>query len=239
MQASRGGVRSRRVDADGLVRWAHAHGAELVLPASPWATSCHVGGELVRVLGDDVDAGRSESSREMVALGDERTFARILRSRCGSWCDIANRALSPAVNDPTTAVQVIDHIGEVLTVIGQHGSRERATANATGAPQLPWSSLDGASSEDFVTLGLTEIREYGASSVQVVRRLRALLDELLETVRPEHRAAIVAERRRLDRDHRPDLGRLDRPRSRERTRSAGDRRPTAARPDPLNGTTND
>ena len=52
--------------------------------------------------------------------------------------------------------------------------------------------------EDFVTLGLTEIREFGATSVQVMRRLRALLEELLETVRPEHRAAVEEELRRLD-----------------------------------------
>ena len=47
-------------------------------------------------------------------------------------------------------------------------------------------------------LGLTEIREFGATSVQVMRRLRALLEELLATVRPEHRAAVEEELRRLD-----------------------------------------
>jgi uncharacterized membrane protein len=52
--------------------------------------------------------------------------------------------------------------------------------------------------EDFVTLGPTEIREFGATSVQIMRRLRALLEELLETVRPEHRAAVEEELRRLD-----------------------------------------
>ena len=49
-----------------------------------------------------------------------------------------------------------------------------------------------------MTLGLTEIREFGATSVQIMRRLRALLEELLETVRPEHRAAVEDELRRLD-----------------------------------------
>ena len=49
-----------------------------------------------------------------------------------------------------------------------------------------------------MTLCLTEIREFGATSVQVMRRLRALLEELLATVRPEHRAAIEEELRRLN-----------------------------------------
>ena len=47
-------------------------------------------------------------------------------------------------------------------------------------------------------LGVTEIRVYGANSIQVVRRLRAMLDGLLETVPPEHRAAVEDELARLD-----------------------------------------
>jgi hypothetical protein len=52
--------------------------------------------------------------------------------------------------------------------------------------------------EDFVTRGLTEIREFGATTVQIMRRLRARLEELLETVRPEHRAPVEEELRRLE-----------------------------------------
>jgi len=51
---------------------------------------------------------------------------------------------------------------------------------------------------DFLALGITEIREYGASSIQVARRLRALLEELGELVLPENRAAVDEELRRLD-----------------------------------------
>jgi len=52
--------------------------------------------------------------------------------------------------------------------------------------------------EDFLALGLTEIREFDATSVQVMRRLRALLEELHELVRPENRPAVEEELRRLD-----------------------------------------
>jgi uncharacterized membrane protein len=45
---------------------------------------------------------------------------------------------------------------------------------------------------------VTEIREYGASSIQVLRRLRAVLEDLALTVRPEHRPAVEAELVRLD-----------------------------------------
>ena len=52
--------------------------------------------------------------------------------------------------------------------------------------------------EDYLTLGTTEIREYGATTIQVMRRLRAMLEELRGEVRPEHRAAVEDELARLD-----------------------------------------
>jgi uncharacterized membrane protein len=52
--------------------------------------------------------------------------------------------------------------------------------------------------EQYVSLGVTEIREYGATSIQVVRRMRAMLEELHRDVRPEHRSAVEEELARLD-----------------------------------------
>jgi uncharacterized membrane protein len=52
--------------------------------------------------------------------------------------------------------------------------------------------------EVLLELGLTEIREYGATSVQVTRRLRALLERLGARVRPEHRAAVEEQLALLD-----------------------------------------
>ena len=52
--------------------------------------------------------------------------------------------------------------------------------------------------EDFLALGVTEIREFGATSIQVVRRLRSMLEELHDSVPPEHRGAVELEIARLD-----------------------------------------
>ena len=41
---------------------------------------------------------------------------------------IAIRALSPAVNDPTTAVQVLDHLGETLRLVGDRGATAGSVA---------------------------------------------------------------------------------------------------------------
>jgi uncharacterized membrane protein len=193
--ASRGGA-IQAVDPDGLVRWARAHGAELVLP-HPVGDFVHTGEVLVLVYGGEFGHGAADELEGMIALGDERTFDQDPAFALRMMVDIANKALSPAVNDPTTAVQVLDHIGEVLSFIGRTDLDMRATAASAGSPAAAVVMVTRRW-EDFVTLGLTEIREFGATSVQIMRRLRALLEELLETVRPEQRAAVEEELRRLD-----------------------------------------
>ena len=45
---------------------------------------------------------------------------------------------------------------------------------------------------------MTEIRDYGATAIQVMRRMRAMLEELRDEVRPEHRPAVEEELARLD-----------------------------------------
>jgi uncharacterized membrane protein len=132
----------------------------------------------------------------MVALGDERTVEQDPSFAIRIMVDVANKALSAAINDPTTAVQVIDHLGEVLRVIGGMDlSRSQWTSEheASIGVVLPIRSW-----EDYLTLAGTEIRCYGASSIQVMRRMRALLEELHDEVREEHRPAIDEELARLD-----------------------------------------
>jgi uncharacterized membrane protein len=106
--------------------------------------------------------------------------------------DIAVKALSPAINDPTTAVQVLNHLGDTLRLIGTTDLGRTSAELPSGVlmPMRRW--------EDFLALGVTEIREYGAKSVQVTRRLRALLEELQDAVRPDHRPPVVDELFRLD-----------------------------------------
>jgi uncharacterized membrane protein len=194
VRASRGGA-IQAVDSDGLVEWASARGAELVLP-HPVGDFVHTGGVLVRVYGGEVGDRSAEELKGMIALGDERTFEQDPAFALRIMVDMANRALSPAVNDPTTAMQVLDHIGEVLGLIGRTDLEKRTKPASAETPAAV--VMVARRWEDFVTLGLTEIREFGSTSVQIMRRLRALLEELLETVRLEHRAALEDELRRLD-----------------------------------------
>jgi uncharacterized membrane protein len=132
----------------------------------------------------------------MLALGRERTIDQDPAFALRILVDIAIRALSPAVNDPTTATQVLDYIQVLVEAIGRAEVRS------------PWQLRDrdgrvrvvlpGRGWEDYLGLAVTEIRDYGGTSAQVCRRLRALLDELHEVVRPERRGAVEAEIAALD-----------------------------------------
>ncbi|MFI2350735.1 DUF2254 family protein [Streptomyces sp. NPDC019443] len=101
------------------------------------------------------------------------------------------RALSPAVNDPTTAVQVLNPIEAFLHTVGRIGLRSSyVLADDHGRQRLV---VPGRTWEEYLQVGVTEIREYGSTSLQICRRLRALLDGLLETLSAEHLPAVRME----------------------------------------------
>jgi uncharacterized membrane protein len=110
--------------------------------------------------------------------------------------DVANRALSAAINDPTTAVQILDYVEDLLLVIGRSDFNDRGIfCDAQGAPRVV---LPSRGWEEYLALAVTEIRRYGGGSIQVARRLHALLHRLEEHVLPEHRVAVRQELARLD-----------------------------------------
>jgi uncharacterized membrane protein len=185
------------IDRRGMVRWAEENGCVVVLghAVGDFVSS---GGALLEVYGPLADPGRSERRlRGMVALGVERTLEQDPAFALRILVDIAIRALSPAVNDPTTAVQVLDHLEDVLAVVGRTPGLGGNWEYRDGAGALRM-VIPGQRWEDLLALGVTEIREYGAPSIQVARRLRATLEALRRTVLPEHVPAVDAELARLD-----------------------------------------
>jgi uncharacterized membrane protein len=184
------------VNVEGLVTWAREQ-RRLVVMRHRIGDFVPAGAVLIEAYGDsDTNAGDDEALRRMVALGDERTIEQDPSFAIRIMVDVATKALSAAVNDPTTAVQVIDHLGEVLRVIGGMDlSRSQWTAEHEASVGLVFPIR---SWQEYLTLATTEIRCYGASAIQVMRRMRALLEELRDEVREEHRPAIDEELARLD-----------------------------------------
>ena len=112
--------------------------------------------------------------RHLLVRG-ERSFLQDPGFGIRQLVDIAIRALSPAVNDPTTAVQALDRLNDLLVVAAV---RPPPTGLRIDAHHVPRLQLRVADFEQLLTLAVTEIIRYGADAPQVVRRLSALLDEL-------------------------------------------------------------
>jgi uncharacterized membrane protein len=108
-------------------------------------------------------------------LGPERTFQQDPRYPFRLLVDIAIRALSPAVNDPTTAVKALDYIEDLLAEVGRRELDTGQFADSRGVVRVV---IPSTTWEDFLRLGLDEIQSYGALSVQVLRRILALLKNL-------------------------------------------------------------
>ena len=133
--------------------------------------------------------------RRLLKLGDERTFAQDPKYALRILVDIAIRALSPAVNDPTTAVQALDQVEDLVLRLGRCSLAAGRVSDAAGALRL---AFPVPSWEDFLRLGFDEIRFHGASSIQVMRRMRALLSELMTQVPAERRTALARYLERVD-----------------------------------------
>jgi uncharacterized membrane protein len=110
--------------------------------------------------------------------------------------DIAAQALSPAVNQPTTAVLVIDALEDVLLQIARGPRHSGCYTDREGTVRLV-KPLPGW--EDCLDLAFTEITVYGASSPQVARRLLAAYATLEAAADPARRAGVAARREELAR----------------------------------------
>ena len=123
-----------------------------------------------------------------IDLGIERTFQQDPKYPIRLLVDIAIKALSPAINDPTTAVQAVDQIEDLLRRLGRRELDAGHARDANGALRLivPMPTWD-----DYLTLAFDEIRQYGGTSVQVMRRLRAALIGLTESLPSPERADAV------------------------------------------------
>ena len=118
-------------------------------------------------LTDDVNAA--------VATGFERTNVQDVGFGFRQLVDVAARALSPGINDPTTAVHVIGHLSVLLCLLaGRSPGPEHLTDDAgrvrvvVSLPEL----------RDLLDMAMNQPRQYGAADPAVAGRLLGLLQEL-------------------------------------------------------------
>jgi uncharacterized membrane protein len=172
------------VDTAGLV--AAAERADYVIRLIPQVGEFVARGEMLFEVYGEREPSPGEL-QQAVAVGPARTLREDPAFAFRILVDVAVKALSPAVNDPTTAVQAMHQIHRLLRLVGTRDLSTGRVHDRRGRLRLISRTPDW---EDFVSLAVTEIRLYGAGSIQVPRRLRAMLEKLIEVLPPGRAPAL-------------------------------------------------
>jgi uncharacterized membrane protein len=140
------------------------------------------------------DGEQRDAITSAVNFASERTMDQDAGFGIRQLVDIGERALSPGINDPTTAVQAIDLIHGLL---GKLVEREIPSPfrDVDGTLALIFPRPDWG---DYVALACDELRRAGGEQMQIQRRLRAMILDLSEAAPPERRPALVEQLQLLD-----------------------------------------
>ncbi len=171
-----------RINTDALVKLAQGARATIVMLSAVGDTLVE-DTPLLRVRGKG-EAIRDDALLRTIELRRERTFEQDPKYPIRLLVDVAIKALSPAINDPTTAVQTIDQIEDLLRRLGGSQLAAGVIKDADGIVRLV---LPMPSWDDYLTLAFDEIRLYGVTSVQVMRRMRSALVSLARSPLPPAR----------------------------------------------------
>jgi uncharacterized membrane protein len=182
------------IDADTLVRTASESGG--VLSVVPRVGDFVAQGMPLFRLWDAWDDRSIDKAREAVGFAAERTLDQDVAFGFRQLVDVATRALSPGTNDPTTAVQALDRIHDLLRRLeasdfpsGVH--RDSADSARVVIREPTW--------DDYVGLGLDEIRVAGAGQIQIVQRMREILSDLSAVAPPDRQPPLRHQLALLDR----------------------------------------
>jgi len=185
----------RYVDVAFLVEWAKTFGVQITLDRRI-GHFVPAGAPLLRV----VDAGRVTPEREArlltaIDIGPTRTLQQDVEFGVIQIVDIALRAISPAVNDPTTAINCIDQLSRIMIV----WTSRAAPPSCLYAPPyvlrvvVPWISYEG-----LLDTAFEQIRHYAKSDIAVsLRLLRAFDDMVLAGASHKEIQSLIGRARRV------------------------------------------
>ncbi len=190
--AGHDGAVLQSIDIEGLKHLAIRHDALIVMPMA-------VGdylrkNSMVFALYGGASLPDDEQMLDHLALGSERSPEQDPTLALRVLVDISIKALSPAINDPTTGDHMLDRVEDLLVDMVQRDLDAGIVRDANNIPRLIYPTPTW---EDVLQLGVTEIRLYGGSNPQICRRLHALYDNLLAVAPAYRRDSIEAERARL------------------------------------------
>ena len=150
----------------------------------------HVGAPLAAVWPErDADDEVAAAIRDACVFGEDRTPDQDVEFGLIEIADIAVRALSPGINDPTTAMRCIDRLTQILVELGQRtpGDLTRAAADGRVALVLPATSFERAMGVAF-----DQIRHFAAANPAIVKKLLDAVGQLGQLGDPRHHAVLLS-----------------------------------------------
>jgi uncharacterized membrane protein len=133
--------------------------------------------------------------RTAVIRGVERSFDQDPMLAVRLLADIGLRALSPAVNDPATAIDAIDATESLLRMLAQRRLDIADISDGSGVLRV---RLVLPTWEDYLRTGVEDLLPPAAHSPMVLERLHRLLGNLLEVSPPSRHAALIRLREHVE-----------------------------------------
>ncbi|WAX81731.1 DUF2254 domain-containing protein [Streptomyces sp. KMM 9044] len=169
------------VDEAALLRAAVEADAVLLidrLPGSSLIAATPVGAAWPRTgepFSSDAWTRLAERAAKAVRTGPERTGLQDIAFGLRQLTDIATKALSPGINDPTTAVHALSHSAALLCELARHDLGPRLLRDDGRQVRVV---LRRPGLEDLLDLAMTQPLRYGAAEPAVLARIAMLLREL-------------------------------------------------------------
>lgn len=110
-----------------------------------------------------------------LTVGAERTAVQDIAFGLRQLTDVAVKALSPGINDPTTAVHALDHSSALLCDLALHHRGRRLLHDDQQRLRV---SVPEPGLPDLLDLAINQPRRYGAAEPDIQARLLTLLREV-------------------------------------------------------------
>jgi uncharacterized membrane protein len=130
-----------------------------------------------------------EAVADAVHVGFERTMVQDVLFGLRRLVDTANRALSPAINDPYTAIQAVHHLTVLLCILARRRLGDRLCRDRQGTLRVAVPLPDFA---EYLVRSTAQIRRFGAAEPALTRSLIQLLREVGGSTMSEDRRAACA-----------------------------------------------
>ncbi len=144
----------------------------------------------------DEDAAERIAARiaGCIHSGFERTSAQDVGYGLRQLTDVVNKALSPGINDPTTAIHALGHISAFLCALTDRDLGATLLCDQDDRVRVVAQRPDFAA---YLDLGISQPRRYGATDPQVLARIFQVLLDLSHNAKPDQRSAVLDQLERL------------------------------------------